>query len=83
MNINMITIIGILVVAICSFGFLADMMLANWRALGRTKTDSFSKPNKRVLSHRLKPSLDCFEACMNELAWDVDETSLCASKCRA
>lgn len=83
MNINMITIIGILVVAICSFGFLADMMLANWRALGRTKNDPFSKLNKRVLSRHLKPGLDCFEACMNKLAWDVDETSLCASECRA
>jgi hypothetical protein len=83
MNLNMITIVGILVVAICTFGFLADMMLANWRALERTKTDPFRKLNKGVRSHRLKSSLECFEACMNKLAWDVDETSPCASKCRA
>lgn len=83
MDINLISIVVILVVAICSFGYLADMMLADWRALGRTKGAPFSRLNKRALSHRVKPGLDCFGACMKKFAWDVDETSLCASECRS
>jgi hypothetical protein len=83
MDISMITIAAILVVAICSFGYLADMVLADWKALGKTKGAPFSTFNKRALSHRLKPSLDCFGACMKKFAWDVDETSLCAARCRS
>ena len=83
MSINVISIIAISVVAVCGFGFLADMMSANWRATGKTKADPFSKLDRRSLLHRQEPTLDCFGACMKKFAWDVDETSLCASKCRA
>ncbi|MGB6065404.1 MAG: hypothetical protein WBG50_11380 [Desulfomonilaceae bacterium] len=83
MNVDLISILVITVVVMCSFGYLADMIFANWRAMGRTKADPFSKLNKRGLIHRQKPALDCFGTCMKKYAWDVDETSLCASKCKA
>jgi hypothetical protein len=83
MDTSITIITAILVVAICSFGYLADMVLADWRALGKTKGAPFSVFNKRALSHRLKPGLDCFGACMKKFAWDVDETSICASQCRS
>jgi hypothetical protein len=83
MDINMIMILAILIAAICSFGYLAAIILADWRALGKTKGAPFSVFSKRALSHRAKPGLDCFGACMKKFAWDVDETSLCASQCRS
>jgi hypothetical protein len=83
MNFNTIIIVAIVTVVICSFGFLADILLANLRAMGRTKAVPFSKLNRGALLHRQSPSLDCFGTCMNKSAWDVDETSLCASKCKA
>jgi hypothetical protein len=83
MSTNVLTIAAIAVVAICSFGFLADVMLADWRALGKTKGAPFSKLNKKGLSHGLKPGLGCFAACMKRFAWNVDEASPCASKCKA
>ena len=84
MNVNMVTIAAILITVTCSFAFLADMILANWRALGKTKgPTTFGKSNKRPLNPHPKRSLDCFRTCMKKFAWDVDETSLCASECRS
>jgi hypothetical protein len=70
MSINTIIIVAISLVAMCGFGFLADMILANWRATEKTKADPFSKLDRRSLLHRQKPTLDCFGACMKEFAWD-------------
>ncbi len=83
MSDNLMIIIGIIIIVMCSFGFLADMILANWRAMETSKGAPFSKLNRKGLLHRQKPTLDCFGACMKKLAWDVDEVSLCALKCRA
>ena len=83
MNINVITIVAILAAAICSFGLLEYMMLAYWKEMGSTKDVSDGKPDKRQLDFGRKPGLSCFGACMERFGWDVDETSLCAAKCRA
>lgn len=83
MNIGWISIVLITFVVMCSFGYLADMIYATWKAAGETKADPFSKLNKKGLTHRQKPSVDCFGACMKKFAWSVDETSGCASKCKA
>lgn len=84
MSVNAITIVAIMVVAITSFGFLADMILANWRALGKRKgAFMFRSPNKKPLHPRSNPSLDCFRTCMQKFVWDVDETPYCASECKS
>jgi hypothetical protein len=82
-NFNTITIVAILAGAICSFGFLEYIMLAYWKAMGRTKGAPTSKTKKRAVFHRPKPGFDCFHACMKKFGWDVDEISFCASKCQA
>ncbi len=83
MSVNTLMIIGIVIVVLCSFGFLADMILANWRAMSKTKAAPFSKLNRSGLLHWQRPTLDCFGVCMKKYAWDVEEVSLCASKCAA
>ncbi len=84
MNGYTITMIVILLVAITSFGFLADMILANWRALRKRKgAFMFGNPDKKPLHPRSNPSLDCFRSCMQKFVWDVDEASFCASECRS
>ncbi len=80
MNINVLTIVTISVVAICSFGYLLDMMLADWRASAKTKGDLFSGL-KNGFRKQSKPGLECFQTCMKKFAWDVGEVPLCASKC--
>ncbi len=83
MNVDLTIILAITVVVMCSFGYLADLIFEDWKAMGKTKADPLSKLNKKGLLHRQKPIPDCFGACMKKYAWDVDETSLCASKCKA
>ncbi|MGB6066637.1 MAG: hypothetical protein WBG50_17670 [Desulfomonilaceae bacterium] len=50
MNIDVIIVAAMLTVALCSFGFLAYMMLADWRALGRTKGAFVFCHQVRILS---------------------------------
>jgi hypothetical protein len=79
----MITIVAILAAAVCSFGFLEYMMIAYWKAKGSSKDAPVSDLNKTRLFPRRRPGLECFGDCMDRFAWDVDETSPCAAKCRA
>jgi hypothetical protein len=84
MSINAVAIIGIMFLTICSFGFLADITLRNWKAVGNRKdTFMFGKLNRRTLHPESRPTLDCFRTCMTKFAWDVDETSSCALGCRS
>ena len=83
MNVDLIIILVIMVAVMCSFGYLADLIFEDWKAMGKTKADPFGKLTKKGLMHRQKPALDCFGTCMKKYAWDVDETSLCASRCKA
>ncbi len=82
MNINVLAFVTILVVALCSFGYLLDVMLADWKASEKTKGDLFGK-FKDQTRHRYRQGVDCFQSCMKKFAWDVDEVPLCASKCQA
>jgi hypothetical protein len=81
MNIDILTIVTILVVSICSFGYLLAIMLVDWRASEKTKGALFSNFEKRFRDQR-KPGPDCFQSCMKKFAWDVEEVPLCASKCK-
>ena len=82
MNTNVLTFITILIVVLCSFGYLLDIMLADWKASEKTKGALFSGFKNGFRDQR-KPGLDCFQTCMKKFAWDVDEVPLCASKCAA
>ncbi len=82
MNINVLALITIFVVIICSFGYLAVTMLADWKASGKTKGALFSNLTNRFRPQR-KRGVDCFEACMKRFAWNVDQVSFCTSKCKA
>jgi hypothetical protein len=81
MNTNVLSFITILAVVLCSFGYLLDIMLADWKASEKTKGALFSGI-KNGFRER-KPGLSCFQVCMKKFAWDVDEVPLCASKCQA
>jgi hypothetical protein len=84
MSINTLAIIAIMFVTICSFGFLADIILTNWKAVGnRRDTFMFAKSNRRPPYPESRPTLDCFRTCMTKFAWDVDETSSCALGCKS
>jgi hypothetical protein len=83
MSVDTVAIIAIMFVTICSFGFLADTILTNWKAVGnRRDSFMFGKSNKRPLHPESRPTLECFRTCMGKFAWDVDETSSCAAECR-
>ncbi len=80
MDINVLIIAAILVVSICSFGYLLAIMLTDWKASG--KGDLFSEFESGAHDrHERGPG--CFHTCMKKFAWDVDEVPLCASKCKA
>jgi hypothetical protein len=80
MNINVLTIVTILVVSICSFGYLLAIMLADWKASGK---GAFFSEFKSGFRHRREGGPGCFHTCMKKFAWDVDEVPLCTSKCQA
>jgi hypothetical protein len=82
MNVNVLTIVTILVVSICSFGYLLAIMLADWKASEKTKGALFSNFENRF-RHQRKSGPDCFQTCMKKFAWDVDDVPACSSKCAA
>ena len=82
MNANMIGLAAILILSASGFVFLAIVTLANWRLTQGTKGSPFNTLNKTRLFRLPKPAADCFQGCMRRFAWNVDQTTVCTSKCK-
>jgi len=78
---NLLIVIGVLVLAITGFIFLAVTLLA--------VSESFERKPPSLLRNflsgrRLKfplPHGDCYEECMAEARWDPNKVSDCSSAC--
>ncbi len=79
---NLVTIVAILLLAICGFVFLAWTLLAVWGSLDRRKGSLFRSPVKgRRIEEPYTPE-DCFDDCMRVAGWDSAQAVSCASACK-
>lgn len=81
-TLTLIFIAGTLFVALCSFIYLAVVLVQNWRNNERVKGSPFHVMDDGIPSGHVEARHNCFETCMSRNAWDVDRTSACALECR-
>jgi hypothetical protein len=80
---TLILIAGILVVSLCSFVYLAMVLVANWRQFESSKGSPFHVTDEGISFGRVAPHHDCFETCMSHFAWSVDEVPPCTLQCKS
>lgn len=79
---TIIVVAGMLLVSICSFIYLAVVLIQNWRNNERIKGSPFHVMDEGISFGRVPPHHDCFDSCMSRNAWDVDRTPVCALECK-
>ena len=79
---TLILIAGTLFVTICSFVYLAVVLVQNWRNNEKTKGSPFHLMDDGFSFRHTERRHNCFETCMARNDWDVDRTSACALECR-
>jgi hypothetical protein len=83
MNGETVTIlVGILVISLNVFIFLAAIMAKNRKDNEPLTGSIFSGPERGDATVPADTRITCFEGCMSQHRWNVDQTSLCASECK-
>jgi hypothetical protein len=84
MNAETIAIlVGIVVISISGFVYLATVMVENWRSTEGSKGSVFNILDKRRYSGRVEPHRTLFQTCMAKYGWDLDHAAFCASRHKA
>ncbi len=82
-GLTILMIAGLLVVALCSFVYLATVLVANWRQMESSKGSPFHVMDEGLSFGRVEPHHGCFETCMSHYAWNVDQVPSCTLGCKS
>ncbi|MCA1959392.1 MAG: hypothetical protein LDL33_01250 [Desulfomonile sp.] len=81
MDTGMLTIVTVIILAVCGFIFLAWTMLAVWESLANRKGSLFSSSvGSGLLEEPLSPE-DCYDECMKKYDWDSRHVRACVAEC--
>ncbi len=81
MEANLLVIIGVLVLAITGFIFLAVTLLAVSESLEKRQPSLFQGFSRSRGTGFPLPHGECYDDCMNEAHWDPAHVSECISAC--
>jgi|GEM_PF-969831 len=81
MDTGILTIVTVIILAVCGFIFLAWTMLAVRESLANRKGSLFSSSvGSGPLEEPMSPK-DCYDACMKKFDWDYRHVRACAAEC--
>ncbi len=79
---NLLTIVAILILAVCGFVFLSWTLLSVWGSLDRRKGSLFRSSVKGRRIEEPYTSENCFDDCMRVAGWDSAQAASCSVACK-